>query len=351
MRNTEKKKKMLLTIILKINYNEQRLKVKIRILILLFVFINIGFLLFSQNIEENEPVRIVQDVDISQYIPFRDNSRVALLNRTASLRLHENLPILDGATALFPVYAAFVQAVYPEGDYSNLSRGIVRCSQTPRAFENLINGDVDIIFSAEPSVEHILQAAERGLEFNMTPIGIDAFVFFVNRNNPLENITTEQIRAIYSGELTNWLNINGIDEPIIAYQRPPNSGSQTILEQVIMVDMDVMEPIMENVVGGMGGIVERVSAYTNYLNAIGFSFLYFTTEMIKNDEIRLLSINGIVPARETIQTNEYEFTGTFYAITTGNETENTKRFIEWILSEEGQYLIDTIGYIPINKNN
>jgi phosphate transport system substrate-binding protein len=54
-----------------------------------------------------------------------------------------------------------------------------------------------------------------------------------------------------------------------------------------------------------------------------------------------------MPSRETIQSNEYPFSGTFYAITTGNETENTRRFIEWILSEEGQYLVERTGYIPI----
>jgi phosphate transport system substrate-binding protein len=108
-----------------------------------------------------------------------------------------------------------------------------------------------------------------------------------------------------------------------------------------------MEPLKEHLVGGMGGIIEQVSDYRNYLGAIGYSFLFFTTEMVKNDEIKLLSIDGIMPSIETIQSDEYEFTGYFYAITTGNETETTRRFIEWILSEEGQYLIEKTGYIPI----
>ena len=136
-------------------------------------------------------------------------------------------------------------------------------------------------------------------------------------------------------------------KPYIPYQRPKDSGSQTIMENIIMGNTPIMEPLKENVVGGMGGIVERVSDYRNYINAIGYSFLFFTTEMVKNDEIKLLSIDGIMPSRETIQSNKYPFSGPFYAITTGNETENTKRFIEWILSEEGQYLVESTGYIPI----
>jgi phosphate transport system substrate-binding protein len=114
-----------------------------------------------------------------------------------------------------------------------------------------------------------------------------------------------------------------------------------------MGKIPLMEPLKENVVGGMGGIIEQVSAYRNYPNAIGYSFLFFSTEMVINDEIKLLSIDGIMPAKETIQSNEYVFSGEFYAITVGNETENVKEFIEWILSGEGQYLIEKTGYIPI----
>jgi phosphate transport system substrate-binding protein len=108
-----------------------------------------------------------------------------------------------------------------------------------------------------------------------------------------------------------------------------------------------MEPLKENVVGGMGGIIEQVSVYRNYANAIGYSFLFFSTEMVNNDEIKLLSVDGIMPAKETIQSNEYVFSGTFYAITTGNESENTKRFIGWMLSGQGQSIVERTGYVRI----
>ena len=108
-----------------------------------------------------------------------------------------------------------------------------------------------------------------------------------------------------------------------------------------------MEPSRENVVGGMGSIIDRVSAYKNYVNAIGYSFLFFTTEMVKNNEIKLLSLDGVVPSKKTIISGEYGITGFFYAITTRNETENSKKLIEWILSEEGQYLVEKTGYIPV----
>lgn len=205
---------------------------------------------------------------------------------------------------------------------------------------------VDIIFCTEPSEYHLNKAKELGVEFNLTPIGKDAFVFFVNKDNPIENLSSSQIRDIYSGKTKNWYHISGIEKNIIAYQRPENSGSQTALRSV-MEETPIMEPIKETIAGGMGDMVNRVSSYRNYENAIGYSFLFFTTEMVIDQEIKLLAIDDITPTKANILNGTYPFSGYFYAITIGNRNENVNLLIEWILSEQGQYLIERTGYVPI----
>ncbi len=321
------------------------MRIKKQIFVVLFLCFR--FCLFSQVTDENIPVKVLHDLSLRHYIPHTENSKVVSLTGSSSLYLPEDLPKLDGATALYPVYASFVQAVYPPADYSELYKGIVQCTQTSGAYNNLINGTANIIFCAEPSADQMERAAQQGIEFNMTPLGTEAFVLFVNKDNPINNITSEQIRGIYSGEITNWKEIGGEDQPILPYQRPKDSGSQTILENIIMKVVPIMEPAKEDVAVMMGGIIEQVSVYTNYPNAIGYSFLFFSTEMVNNNEIKLLSIDGVMPSKETIQSGEYIFTGLFYAITSGNESENTKKFIDWMVSDEGQYLIEQTGYIPL----
>jgi phosphate transport system substrate-binding protein len=311
--------------------------------IFVFMFF-VGSLLFSQ--DNNEPKIISDEVQLVEYQPFQNNQKLAVLEEETTLKLTADLPVLDGATALYPVYSAFVNAVYPRA-YYHIYDSIVQCWTTSKAYDNLLEGKVDIIFCTEPSKYHLEKATELGVSFSLTPIGRDALVFFVNKNNPMENITSFQIKDIYSGEITNWKEITGIDENIIAYQRPENSGSQTGL-QFIMGETPIMEPIKETIAGGMGEIINRVSSYRNYQNAIGFSFLFFTTEMVKSQEIKLLAIDGIIPSKKTIQNNTYPFSGLFYAITIGNEKENVKKLIKWILSEQGQYLIEKTGYVPIN---
>jgi len=215
-----------------------------------------------------------------------------------------------------------------------------------KAYNNLIEGKADIIFCAKPSDDQIKKAKEKGIAFNLTPIGKEAFVFFVNRHNPVSNLTTKQIKAIYSGKIKNWNELGGKEELIIVYQRNKNSGSQTMLE-FIMGAEKIIEPLTEEVSEVMMGMVTRTAGYRNYTNAIGYSFLFYTTQMVKNNEIKLLSINGIAPSIETIQEETYPYANHFYAITTDTKNENVKNFIEWILSDQGQYLVKKTGYVPI----
>jgi len=297
---------------------------------------------------ESIPVVKELKVNLEEYQPFLSSSKVARLDNASSYTLTTDLPRIDGATALYPLYASFVNATYPKDDYDP-ANSIVLCSTTPKAFENLLNKTVDLIFCAEPSKEQERMASEKGMAFHLTPIGKEAFVFFVNAKNPVNSISSKHILDIYSGKVTNWKELGGKNSSIKVFQRPKNSGSQTILEK-IMKDEQLIEPLKADMVDGMGGIIERTADYKNFKNAIGYSFLYYSTQMVNNGAIKLLAIDHIFPSKETIQNNSYPYVSNFYAVTCGNESETTKTFIDWILSEEGQYLVEKTGYIPINKN-
>lgn len=291
--------------------------------------------------------RIGNDINIHEYAPFEMDTKAIHLPETSNLILTQNLPRLDGATALYPVYSAFAQAVYPKRDYSPWN-SVVLCSKTSRAYENLLDNKVDIIFAAAPSKDHLEIATSQGLSFELTPIGKEAFVFFVNKKNSVDNLTVKQIKDIYSGKITHWNQISEEGGTIIPFQRPANSGSQTMLEK-IMEDQSIMEARKEEVVGGMGGIIQRAANYTNYKNSIGYSFLFFATEMASNDQIRLLKIEGIEPNKTTIKNKTYPFSSSFYAITIKEHEshKNVDLLINWVLLSQGQYIIEKTGYLPL----
>ena len=298
---------------------------------------------------------VTSGIDLSDYMPF-EGSKVATLSekRTLNKRVTEDqtLPRLDGATALFPVYSAFCQAVYPkdtrytwiEDDESDQS-ALITCTKTNRAYERLIEGKADVIFVAQPSDEELALAADKGVEFDMIPIGREAFVFIVNKDNPLDNIAVEQIRGVYSGAITDWsqLGVEGVG-PIVAYQRPKNSGSQTALE-ALMGDTPLMEAPQGVVAWDMGDIVDTVE-YRNLPNAIGYSFRFFCTEMMGSD-VKLLAVDGVQPTEANIRNGSYPITSTLYAIRLkGNDNPNVVALLDWIQSPQGMELVEKSGYTP-----
>ena len=308
---------------------------------------------------ESIPTVDDRDLLLYQYEPFREDNKLVQLEEPSALQLERiGLPHLDGATALYPVYAAFAQAAYPEQEYPRYGHGgsgYVVCSGTTDAYDRLIKGETEVIFVAGPSQAQLDAAAAAGKELHLTPIGREAFVFFVNSRNPVRSLTVEEIQKIYTGEITNWKEVGGRRQTIRPYQRSEGSGSQTALQR-LMGDLPLMEPEEEDVVDVMDGIIRRVAVYRNFGNAIGFSFRYYTTEMVTDDQIRLLAIEDVEPTRESIRDGSYPISSYFYAVTASRigkpapEETNPQiaALLEWILSEQGQEIIDRTGYVSLN---
>lgn len=290
---------------------------------------------------------VASEINVHEYAPFTEGSAVKKLDEEATLALEGELPVLDGATAMYPLYSAFVQAVYPENP-AYYEEDTVMVSTTPYAYENLLSGKADVIFAAAPSENQMKMAKQKGIEMELTPIGREAFVFFVNKKNPVDSLTLEQIRAIYAGQSTNWSEVGGKEEDIRAFQRPQDSGSQTALQN-LMGDVPIMEAPTEDIVSGMGGIISEVAQYKNYKNAIGYTFRYYSTEMVGNEEIKLLAVDGVAPTKENIRNGTYPIASEFYAVTAGTDNPNVQKLLDWILSPQGQGLVEKVGYVPVSE--
>ena len=295
--------------------------------------------------DESITIRTDANINIHEYLPFVKDTKIIKVDNS-TLKLEDNLPILDGAAAVFPVYSAFVHAVYPED--VEIYDGTFEYNNTKEGYKLLGEKQTDIFFGAYPSKEQITNAEENGTTFVYTPIGSEAFVFFVHKDNPIENLTTEQIRGIYSGKYTNWKELGGKDEEIVAFQRNEGSGSQSMLKR-FMGETPIMEPPTEQIDDLMSGIIEQVSNYRNKTSSIGFSFRYYLEGIIKNPDIKMVSIDGVAPTVENIKNGTYSITTPLYAVTyEGNDNKNVQKLLDWVLSEEGQYIIEETGYVPVN---
>lgn len=317
---------------------------KIWIALFLIVGLSIGAQEGIEAYKKSKIINTAPNIVTEEYLPFKQNSKIVKLDN-ASLKLTDNLPVIDGAAAVFPVYSAFVNAVYPKT--TELYDGVFEYNNTVPGYEILAEGKTDIFFGAKPSKEQSEYAIEQGREFVLTQIGSEAFVFFVHKDNPIDNLTTEQLKSIYSGEITNWKEVGGKDEKIVAYQRNEGSGSQSMLKR-FMGDTPIMEAPTEQVNDMMVGIINRVADYRSSTASIGFSFRYYVEGIIKNPEIKLISIDGVAPTIENIKNGTYPSITPLYAVTTaGEENENVQKLLDWVLSDEGQYIIEETGYTGI----
>lgn len=286
-----------------------------------------------------------------QYDPYREDSKAVRLREDSTLQFQRGQRLrMDGATALYPVYAAFYQAVYPDAQYGAL----LDCTGTIDAYRRLLKREVDVIFAAGPSQAQLEEAERQGMTLHLTPIGKEAFVFFVNSKNPVADLTVEQIQGIYTGEIVNWKELGGKNWSIRPFQRAENSGSQTALEK-LMDGLPLLEPEMEDRVAAMSGIIREVASYRNYKNAIGFSFRFYATEMARNDAIRLLALNGVAPTQETIRDGSYPIVSDFYAVTAAPAGQPAPQeadpdlaaLLAWILSDQGQTIVEETGYVSL----
>lgn len=273
-------------------------------------------------------------IEADKYVPFTDSPYINACE--GATRLEGDIPVIDGATALLPVYASVVESIYPEdsviftgGKFDNA--GAMHYTNTLGAYKDLVDGNADLILCAQPSEEQLAYASENGVEFEMVRIASDAFVFIVNPNNPVDDITLDDVRGIYSGEITNWKELGGNNRQIAAMQRIRNSGSQTALEKI------------------MGDIPIKRDFTTLTGSPIGFSYRYYVTGILEEGGVKILKINGVEPNAQTIADGSYPVSGGVYAIYRKGETnENVYKTVDFMLSPEGQDVIERSGYIPVN---
>lgn len=285
-------------------------------------------------------------------------------------------PSLDGSTVCVPMAMEFARQWL--GLEEEDLKGFVSFSTTPNAYDRLITGSanplvtilsrnvmmddthpVDIVIGTAPNQDEKDAAALAGAELVYEPVCYDAFVFFVNGQNPVKSLSREQIVEIYTGKWTeedyfsgylpqerNWLSYGGEDEPVIAYQRPHGSGSQTAMEEMVMKDAPLATQEDNYVTGGMAEIVQRIGNYENSRGALGYSYLYYLTSLYVNENIRVLAIDGVEPTPDNLRSGRYPYTVCYYAVyRAGNET--AERFVNWMTTEEGQACIAQAGYVSL----
>lgn len=311
------------------------------LIILIILLIALGVTYFLANFNNNqENINNVTNNTIEEAKVSEEKQEEYKLSK-------EEYPKVDGATAMRPMSVEIAKSVLNMTDEE--AEEFIVHNTTAKAYENLINKKTDLIFVSEPSDDILNQAKKAGVEFEMVGIGRDGFVFVENKDNEIDSLTIEQIQNIYTGKITNWSEVGGEDAPIVAYQREKNSGSQNLMEKMVMKGLKMMDVPQSLELTNMSGLIDKIASYENSKNSIGYSIYLYAKEQYVKDSIKFLSINGVYPSDETIADGSYPLSKIVYAIYRKDEPQdsNTRKLVEWLKTEEGQKTVEAGGYVPL----
>ena len=217
-------------------------------------------------------------------------------------------------------------------------------------FTALINGTITIAnASRQIKPEEIDTARENGFEPIEFIVADDAIAVIVNPDNPVENLSLEQVSKIYKGEINNWMEVGGEDRPIVKLSRETNSGTHVyFLETVIRLgskeDTSIFSADTLLLPSSEGIIVE----VRDNPNAIGYDGLGYVTADVK---MVALSQGGdskyIIPSAATVISGEYPISRHLYMYTRGEPTGDELAYLEWILSSGAQEITNDLGFVPV----
>ena len=219
---------------------------------------------------------------------------------------------------------------------------------THDAYVNLINKTADVILVARsPSPDEISLAKNQSVELVVKPVALDAFVFLLHENNSINSLSIKQIQDIYTGIIVNWSDVGGNTSDIHAYQRERNSGSQELMDSLVIGDLEMIDA-PEMILYGMMGPINRLDSD---VNGIGYSVYFFKEFMTYGANIKTCAINGIIPNYENISTKTYPLTAEVYVVirTDLETTGNAYKLRDWLLGENGQSIVQESGYVPMTE--
>jgi len=178
---------------------------------------------------------------------------------------------------------------------------------------------------------------------NLKPIAIakDGIAIIVHPDNPVTSLTLEQIRGIYNGTYTNWREVSGPDEEIVVINRDSASGTREFFWKHVMQKDDFVATALEK---NSNGAVKQTVSQTP--NAIGYVGLGYVDNSVKAVKIKKDGME-IEPTVENVLNGEYPISRSLYMITNGEPKGIAKDFIDFVLSEEGQRIVEEEGFVPV----
>ena len=238
---------------------------------------------------------------------------------------------ISGSTSVGPLMEKIAESYEKKNDGINIEINQVGSSAGIKDAKNNVS---EIGMSSRELKE------EEKKEVNGTVIAYDGIAIITNKNNPIKNLTLEQIKGIYTGKITNWSEIEGgNDNEIIVTSREDGSGTREAFQELIGF---TSEELIENAMisNGNGGLKVMVEGNENAIAFVSFEYL--------DDSVNIVNVEGVEPKADLVRSGKYKISRPFLVVTReDNLTENGQKLIDYILDDEGQQIVRDNKLIPV----
>jgi len=211
----------------------------------------------------------------------------------------------------------------------------------------LINGQIDIAdASRQINDKEKTDAQAKGITPTEWKVALDGITAIVNPNNPIGELTLDQLNMIYRGNYTNWKQLGGPDQLIVTYGRQSNSGTYVYWKEHVLKNKDYRTDMQS--LNGNSDIVDAVSKDKGGIGYVGIAY----AEQRKN-EVKILGVKNdanspaVIPNATTVTDGTYPISRYLYFYTNGIPKGATAEYIKWVLSADGQSYVSKNEYIPL----
>lgn len=251
--------------------------------------------------------------------------------------------IVSGSSTVYPVAEKVAEAFMQKNP--NIDVSVSRTS-SGEGIKALINREIDIADASRPlKKEEIVESGKKDKHLEVNVIGRDAVILVVHKDNPLDNLDYRQIKSIFFKDelvIDEWsdLGIENLGNIEVYGSGPESSGTTDFFIEEIKENGEFIEGF--KVVSPSSEIVNVIAENPN---SIGFSSFNYASE---NPFIKIVPLGGVIPSEETIFNGDYILSRELFMVTEREIKDNVKSFIDFVLSQEGQEIVEEGGFIPVN---
>lgn len=261
---------------------------------------------------------------------------VAVLAIAAGAAASDKLQI-DGSTTVGPIADAFSEAF--KTAYPNVAITISKTGSGD-GVASLIDGRCDIAMSSRFMREAEFKNAVNNSVLPVAHvIAMDGVCVVIHPSNPVQDLTTDQVRDIYSGKITNWNQVGGVNRPIVVISRDTSSGTYESFNELVMRKEKMADHI--EYVNSNPQAHARVRSTEGAIGYVGLGFL--------DRYVKAIKLNGITPSRSTIARGIFPVSRPLFLFTNGYPALGSMAhaYVTYHLTEQGQEIIESKGFVPL----